>query len=49
LVASFASARKSATDAYYTTTDDEKFGRGQRNVRKNKHFFKEREKSRGKQ
>ncbi|XP_011860316.1 PREDICTED: uncharacterized protein LOC105557630 [Vollenhovia emeryi] len=33
---SLASARKSAADAYYITTDDEKIGRGQRTLKMNK-------------
>ncbi|XP_077272841.1 uncharacterized protein LOC143903257 [Temnothorax americanus] len=40
---SLASARKSAADSYYDTTDEEKFGRGQRTLKKNsnKHILHE--------
>lgn len=38
-VVSLASARKSAADAHYTTTDDEKCGRGQRKLKKNEYYF----------
>ncbi|XP_071640877.1 uncharacterized protein, partial [Temnothorax longispinosus] len=42
-VASLASARKSAADSHYDTTDEEKFGRGQRTLKKNynKHILHE--------
>lgn len=37
-IASLASARKSAADATYATTDDEKCGRGQRKLKKNEYY-----------
>ncbi|XP_029171950.1 GATOR complex protein WDR24-like isoform X2 [Nylanderia fulva] len=38
---SLASARKSAADAQYGTTDEEKCGRGQRKLKKNEYYFSE--------